>query len=262
VNEAPDIQISSDADNAQRSGYSLQGFVPQPFYDRDGITIYCGDNRQILPMLADYDLLLADPPYGNDVYAKGFIGLNHARRGRGKLQGGAPPASIIHGRPEWDKKPVEGWMLEMARAKAKWQIIWGGHHYALPPRRGWLVWDKKTTGNLGDCELAWTNLEMAVQKIEYLWNGLCKQKPEERYHPTQKPLDVMSWSLGFVPEAKTVCDPWMGSGTTLVAAKQLGLRAIGIEADETYCKAAVSRLAQGVLGLGNVDLSHTPSQPK
>jgi DNA modification methylase len=69
----------------------------------------------------------------------------------------------------------------------------------------------------------------------------------KRDHPTQKPVSLMRWCLDFVPDAKTVLDPWMGSGTTLVAARAKGLRVVGIEINEQYCKAAVARLSQGVL---------------
>ena len=126
----------------------------------------------------------------------------------------------------------------------------GGNYFGLPPARGWLVWDKDNTGDFADCELAWTNLEMAVRKIKYRWNGMLQQNMAEkdvRYHPTQKPTAVMEWAIGFVPGARTVLDPWMGSGTTLIAARAKGMQADGIEINEKYCEAAKQRLSQGVL---------------
>ena len=107
--------------------------------------------------------------------------------------------------------------------------------------------------SFADGEMAWSNLDAAVRIMDYSRGELLA---EGKQHPTQKPLPLMSWCLNQVPEAKTILDPWMGSGTTLVAAKERGLRAIGIEANEAYCRVAVSRLAQGVLGLENDKLSH------
>ena len=240
------------ANDAQRGSHSVQRLVPQPFYDVDGITIYCGDNRQILPMLDDADLLCTDPPYG--------IGADNRKRilSRGKL---AAPKD--YGESNWDSQPPDEWLMHLCRAKTRNQIIWGGNYFGLPASSCWLVWDKLNGENdFADCELAWTNLPKAVRRIVHLWNGMLRKDGEERYHPTQKPLDVMSWCLRQVPDAKTVLDPWMGSGTTLVAAKLMGLRAIGIEANETYCKTAVARLAQGVLGLGNAALSEAADKTR
>jgi DNA modification methylase len=118
------------------------------------------------------------------------------------------------------------------------------------------VWDKDNGDNgYADCELAWTNLAKAVRKTRYRWMGMLQEHmgdaKEPRFHPTQKPLAVMTWALSQAPaDTKTVLDPWMGSGTTLVAAKLAGLSAIGIEREERYCEVAVTRLAQGALFAG------------
>lgn len=207
------------------------------YHSENGITIYCGDNRLLLPMLGQYDLLLTDPPYG--------IGADNRKRilSRGKL---ANPKD--YGESNWDGETPADWVLQMALSKAQWQILWGGNYYGLPASSCWLVWDKLNGDNdFADCELAWTNLQKAVRRITHLWNGMIRKNGEDRYHPTQKPLDVMTWCLGQVPEARTVLDPWMGSGTTLVAAKLRGLEAVGIEIDEQHCETAKRRLAQGVL---------------
>jgi DNA modification methylase len=246
--EAPDIRPPESAVTAEAKGCSLHSLVPQPFYDVDGITIYCGDNRQIMPLIGGADLLLTDPPYGINADAK-------MAAAAGTQYGTALAKKRDYGTTNWDACPPQRWALEQAMEKAKWQIIWGGNYFGLPAARCWLVWDKEINGEFADCELAWTNLDKPVKKIRHMWNGMLRKYGEAREHPTQKPQDVILWCLGHVPEAKTVLDPWMGSGTTLVAAKLLGLRAIGIEANETYCKLAVARLAQGVLGLGNREVS-------
>lgn len=223
--------------------------LPTPFYERDGITIYCGDNRLILPQLDRFDLLLADPPYGigesskkNATRGTPFSGKPHGKNTRGTA---IPPRD--YGSYEWDAEPATGWSVDLARSLCRWQIIFGGNFYPLPPSSCWVVWDKENSGDFADGEMAWTNLDKAMRIKRHLWNGMLRKDREERFHPTQKPLDVMSWCLGHVPDAQSVLDPWMGSGTTLLAAKLRGLRAVGVEINEEYCDVAVRRLQQGVL---------------
>ena len=152
---------------------------------------------------------------------------------------------------EWDNEPAPAWLMELARTLCRWQIIFGGNYYDLPRAKCWLVWDKENGENdFADCELAWTNLDKAVRRIRHQWAGMLRKGKEERWHPTQKPLDVMAWALRHAPaDVETVLDPWMGSGTTLRAAKDHGKRAIGIEREERYCEIAANRLAQEALPL-------------
>jgi len=136
----------------------------------------------------------------------------------------------------------------LARSLCKSQIIFGGNYYDLPPTTCWLVWDKLNGENdFADCELAWTNLPKAVRRKAHLWNGMIRKGQEERYHPTQKPLEVMTWALSMAGEVSTVLDPWMGSGTTLRACKDFGKSCVGIDREERYCEIAAKRLAQEVL---------------
>jgi DNA modification methylase len=111
-----------------------------------------------------------------------------------------------------------------------------------------LVWDKENGANgFADCELAWTNLKIAVRMIRHMWNGMLRKNGEPREHPTQKPVDVMAWAIRQAPNnVITILDPFMGSGTTLRAAKDLGRKAIGIEIEEKYCEIAAKRMAQEV----------------
>lgn len=223
---------------------------PTPYYDQDGITIYCGDNRTILPMLDDYDLLLTDPPYGINADADQSNTRRHPKDPTRIANGKAKCASRKYQATEWDNSPPPAWVLQLAMAKAKWQVLWGGNYYGLPASKCWLVWDKENGNNgYADCELAWTNLDMAVRRIKYRWMGMLQENMAEkeiRYHPTQKPVPVMEWCIGWT-DAQTICDPWMGSGTTLIAARAKGRKAVGIEINEQYCDAAIARLAQGVL---------------
>lgn len=213
-----------------------------PYYQDGFCTIYNGDNADILPLLNPCDLLLTDPPYGIDAYTTGTMG------------GGVLAKQSTFKPTDWDSCPPTKAMIDLARSKAKLQIIWGGNYFNLPPMRGWLVWDKDNGENyFADCELAWTNLDIAVRKFRYRWQGMLQEKmgrdKEVRVHPTQKPTQLFGWCMSLVPKWGTVIDPWMGSGTALVAAKARCKKAIGIERNEAYCQEAVKRLQQEVLAL-------------
>ena len=211
------------------------------YHSQDGIRIFCGDNRKLAPMLGEYDLLHTDPPYG--------IGADNHHKWKAGGKAVAPKRN--YGEGQWDSEPAPEWLLSLVRSKCRWQIIWGGNYFGLPAAKGWLVWDKDNGENpFADCELAWTNLEMVVRKIRYKWQGMLQEnmaEKEVRWHPTQKPQSVMEWATNFAPDVQTVLDPWMGSGTMLLAARAKGLQADGIEINEQYCEAAKRRLAQGVL---------------
>lgn len=220
-------------------GYlSLFQRIMKPYYESGGITIYNAEAADVLPLLDKADLLLTDPPYGIGEAA----GKNKSRTNLAAAQD--------YGDEEWDDGPVPAALLELVRSKAKHQIIFGGNYYALPPSSCWLVWDKDNGANdFADCELAWTNLDKAVRRLRWRWAGMLQEHAgihkEPRWHPTQKPLEVMKWAISHAPDdARTILDPFMGSGTTLVAAKELGLSAIGIERSRKYCEVAVRRLAQ------------------
>lgn len=195
-------------------------------------TLYLGDNRAILPTLGTVEAIVTDPPYG--------IGENERKvASRGKL---AAPKD--YGSFDWDKEPPPPWVIELMRSMSRYQVIFGGNYFDLPPSSCWLVWDKKNgTNDFADCELAWTNLPKAVRRIEWLWNGMIRKGSDVREHPTQKPLGVIAWSLDQLPsDVKQICDPYMGSGTTGVAAVERGLSFIGIERNEQYFDAACERI--------------------
>lgn len=206
----------------------------RPYYEADGITIYHGDCREILPAVR-FMALVTDPPYG-----------------LGDRMTGGPKWSKLWAREDrpglsapliWDAEPPV--IIPALASHAPSAIIWGGNYFSLPPSRGWLVWDKIVRRfTSGHCELAWTSLDQPVRAFNYAHAELAT---EGKYHPTQKPLPLMEWCLGFIQPDHVVCDPFMGSGTTLVAAKNLGRRAIGIELEEKYCEIAAKRLSQQVL---------------
>lgn len=203
----------------------------KPYYEHGGITIYHGDCREILPSLwFGVDLVLTDPPYG------------HGDRWSGGTWASNPIYELAF---KWDAAPVDQTTMQMVIGAAPKAIVWGGNYYALPPSRCWLAWEKASKmATMADFELAWTNLDRPAKMLRE------QRNPDgKRAHPTQKPLSVMRWCLSFVPDASRVLDPFVGSGTTLRAAKDAGLSAIGIEIEERYCEIAAKRLEQEVLPL-------------
>jgi site-specific DNA-methyltransferase (adenine-specific) len=225
--------------------------LPAPYYQDDAVTIYCGDCRDILPDLPKVDLVLTDPPYG--------INWHGDSRSRASRLGGRLWQPI-----RGDDEPFDPrLMLGIGR----YHIFWGANNYAalLPSRYGWLIWDKRPAGDTNtqsDAELAWTDFMGSVRTHRQRWSGCMRDGEECPFTkmnqmfgigllvPTQKPLALMRWCIGLTPKAETVLDPFMGSGTTLRAAKDLGRKCIGIEIEERYCEIAAKRCSQTVMKLG------------
>lgn len=190
-------------------------------------TLYLGDCRDILPTLDKVGAVVTDPPYG--------IGADkHA----GKAENGWTQwegESWDHERPSRDA-------FDAILACSKHQIIWGGNYFTdfLPPTMQWLVWDKgQRNFSLADCEFAWSSQRKAA-RIFTLPRSRALQ--DGKVHPTQKSVHLMQWCLGFVKDAETICDPFMGSGTTGVAAVQMGRKFIGIEREQKYFDIACERI--------------------
>jgi DNA modification methylase len=196
-------------------------------------TLYLGDCREILPSLGSVDAIVTDPPYGIGESSRKVASRKNAAEVKD------------YGAFEWDKEPPPAWLIDLMREASRWQIIFGGNFFNLPPSSCWLVWDKKNSGDFADCELAWTNMPKAVRKIEWMWNGMIRKGSDIREHPTQKPLGVMAWALDQLPDdVATVCDPFMGSGTTGIAALQKGLKFIGIEREAAYFETTIQRFTK------------------
>ena len=200
----------------------------KPYYSHAGITIYHGDCREILPTLPKCDLLLTDPPYGAAYASNPILGKNRA--------------STPHLAQDWDNKPFSD--IDLLLASAQDCVIWGGNYYPLSPSRCFFVWYKPDAlPSMADCEMAWVSRDGNAQHFTYTTAAGNRSRVG---HCTQKPLALMKWCLSLFPAAKTVLDPFCGSGTTLVAAKAMGLTAIGIELHEPYCEIAAKRLSQEV----------------
>jgi site-specific DNA-methyltransferase (adenine-specific)/modification methylase len=193
-----------------------------------GIELHLGDCREILPTLGRVDAVVTDPPYG--------IGMDGGRIGKAEYQ-----------QFDWDKMTTPD-AVDLARAVSRYQVIFGGNYYALPPSGHWLVWDKQNDPTtFADFEMAWTNIGRSSRMIRWLWSGPYMKVKEERFHPTQKPREVMKWCIEQLPEPnRTILDPFMGSGTTGVAAVKLGRRFIGIEIEPKYFDIACRRISEAL----------------
>lgn len=229
----------------------------KPYYDDGkGIVIYCGDAPSILPDLPSVDLLLCDPPYG------GGLATDYAERFKvaaGKWWKNVDRAFQVRHKPiAGDDAPFDP--IPLLRVKCRAKVLWGANWYSnrLPDSGGWWVWDKRNGKRdvteadwpMGEGELAWTNIGKGVRIFRHTWFGLIRDSERgEHYHPTQKPVELMKWCIGMAKCAGMVLDAYMGSGTTLRAAKDLGFPAIGIDIEESWCEVAARRLQQEVLPL-------------
>jgi DNA modification methylase len=217
-----------------------------PYYQDDFVTLYHGDCREIVPTLGRFDLLLIDPPYG--------IGEGDRERvmSRAKLA-----KATDYGENTWDAEPVAIGDITVPMNHCEKAIVWGGNYYPLPPCKGWLVWDKLNTGDFADGEMAWNNLACALRLFRFMWNGMLRDgeaKGKKRVHPTQKPVELMTWCIGLADKSngepvQTILDPFAGSGTTGRAAKDLWRKCVLIEREERYCEIAAKRMLQEVFDI-------------
>jgi len=216
-----------------------------PYYDDGTCVIYHGDCRDVLPSCS-FDVVVTDPPYGIDLDTDySSLAGNAAWRARkGDYAGKSHPR--VHGDSDLD---AVRWVLALDVPRA----MFGAHyfHHLLPNGGTWHVWDKREelgSNMLADAELLWASWACGPLRIaRHKWLGYMRaSEVGEHLHPTQKPVYVMRWILNMTPPG-VVLDPFMGSGSTLRAAKDLGRRAVGIEIEERYCEIAAKRLAQEVL---------------
>lgn len=183
-----------------------------------------GDCRDILPTLGRVDAVLTDPPYG--------IGFAAQPTKWQRLAGMEAKA--------WDDSTAAIQEIVLSLTQLGDAIVWGGNYYPLPVSRGWLSWRKPDAPpSMGRFEMAWTSLDQNTQELTV---SISETNPERVGHPTQKPLRLISWCLGFLPNAQTILDPFMGSGTTGVACAKRGKAFIGIEREPSYFDIACRRI--------------------
>lgn len=199
----------------------------------DGVTLYLGDSRELWTHIRGVDAVVSDPPYGIDHKVE--------RTGVSKKWSKRTNERIIG-----DKLPFDPslWINHKA-------ILWGANHYAdkLPISGGWVVFDKRRGGThnqkfiASDCELAWSNSFGSVKIFSHLWAGICRDtEVGKHFHPMQKPVALMEFCIGLLPGINRICDPFMGSGSTGVAAVNLGKEFIGVEIEEKYFDIACKRI--------------------
>ena len=207
--------------------------------------LLCGDSTDSnsLDLLLENkkpELLLTDPPYGID-YGNQLIKGEEFKEKTNKH------GWRNFGNPEWDKSKPENGVLQYLCQITENQIIWGGNYFTddLNPTMGWLIWDKgQRNFSLADGEMAWTSFNNALRIKEY---ARAKANREEKNHPTQKPIEIMSWCLEYADrhsksEIKLVLDPYLGSGSTMVTCHQLERKCYGMELDPKYCQVIVDRM--------------------
>lgn len=201
-----------------------------PYYEKDGIVIYHGDCREVLPGL-EADALVTDPPYGVNFstgWGNKFCGVTIAND---------------------DDTQARDWVIQ--RWNDRPAIVFGSWKVCKPPKtRAVLIWDKGTVG-MGDLSLPWFPCTEEIYILGDGWTGtrtsaVMRHVYKNKFHPTEKPVNLMLQLIGKCDLSWVILDPFMGSGTTLRAAKDLGRRAIGIEICEKYCEIAAKRLEQGV----------------
>lgn len=206
-------------------------------------TLYLGDCLEIMPTLGPVDAVVTDPPYGIRYRSN----HNSSRRGKwARWVRNENMPGIIGDDAPFDPKPWLSMNVPL--------VVFGGNYCAdrLPASRCWIVWDKRGylgRNNQADCEMAWTNLDRPSRIYTHLWSGLIREGEEnvsrgQKLHPHQKPVALMRAILDYAGAGPVVLDPYMGSGSTGVAAVDLGLRFVGIEVDPNYFDVACSRIAK------------------
>ena len=181
-------------------------------------TLYCGDCRDILPMLPKVDAVITDPPYG--------IGI------------AANPVRQAHEKLDWDASAPDSEIINSCVSAGDVAVLWGGNYFDLSPQQCFFIWDKVQPQDfsLAMCEFAWTNKKGPAKMHR---QSVLSYRKE---HPTQKPIELMEWCITQVGNPQTILDPFMGSGTTGVAAVQMGRKFIGIERAPKYFDIACKRI--------------------
>jgi len=197
------------------------------------VNLWLGDCLEVMATWPDgvVDAVVTDPPYGLGIAKKGAVGSNTTTKKKHHFR--------EYGDQSWDLLPPTTEQVQWIVNKAKEAVVWGGNYWQLPPSSCWLIWDKSQRNfTFADGELAWTNLLRAV-RIKTIPRAVSSRK--SGLHPTQKPLSLMQWCISLT-EGLIIADPYMGSGTTGVAAVRLGRSFWGVELDPKYFEIAKRRI--------------------
>jgi site-specific DNA-methyltransferase (adenine-specific) len=235
--EVKELEAEEDDFDAPEGGIETD-IVIGDLFEIGEHRLLCGDSTDsdLIEKLLNgkkAELLLTDPPYG--IGYAGSMQLGQEKHGWKQYEGG------------WDESKPESGVLQYLCQITDNQIIWGGNYFTddLPPTMGWLIWDKGQRGfSLADGEMAWTSFNNALRIKEY---ARAKANREEKNHPTQKPIEIMSWCFEYADrhsknEVKLVLDAYLGSGSTMVTSHQLKRKCYGMELDPKYCQVIIDRM--------------------
>lgn len=214
------------------------------------INLYNEDSLEAMRKMPDkcYDLAIVDPPYGIG-FDREFIVMSAGVRADGskrKMKEWNNPRPKLYGKKDWDcATPNEEYFKELRRVSRS-QIIWGGNYFTdkLAPSGGWVIWEKGVPDGmtLSQAELAWTNCANNIKICKVLWAGYKKYEPEDRIHPTQKPVKLYKWLLkNYAKEGDKILDTHGGSGSILIACYDMGFSIDWYEIDKDYFDAAKKR---------------------
>ena len=207
------------------------------------VRLWLGDCLDVMATWPDgaVDAVVTDPPYG--------VGIG--KQSLGKWRTFKMPQS------EWDdKRPSLVTITSRFRC-----IIWGGNYFVLPPSRNWLVWNKGAGfkgRDFAECELAWCSWDGNTREVTY--DPLAGGDYRSKQHPTQKPICVMLASIRHAGDSVTIADPFMGSGTTGVAAVRLGRSFWGVELDPDYFESAKKRIQDELRRVAFLEGNAEPKQ--
>ena len=207
-----------------------------------------GDCMDYLPDYPDnhFDLAIVDPPYG--------IGYDvEAAKRNGKKYGGKTAAKRgVYNMTNWDSSiPDSNYFKQLFRI-SKNQIIWGWNYFVphLSACKCYIVWNKRTNGNFGDCESAFTSFDRPPVVFEFTWNGMIQgdmKNKEIRIHPTQKPVKLYERTLiDFAKEGDKILDTHVGSASSLIAFEKHGFEYTGFEINENIYSDAKNRMIKGI----------------
>ena len=229
--------------------------LPKPYYNESGITIYHGDCKEILPHLEPVDLVLTDPPYEQNKTGGGIYRRRPTYKEIGKNLSSFNPdeywdllskaSKNTHGYIFTSKSCLRSFITLAETSDLSWDILIYGKNNPLPMKNNRYLSSFEYIFFYRGKDCYWNN------ETNYKYYSKIKMvncMPSQFGHPTEKSISVLSEMINVsTKDDHTILDPFIGSGTTLVAAKTLGRKAIGIEIEEKYCEMAVKRLRQEVL---------------